>query len=110
MRHIGLPTISLKPLLWALLVSYGRRLWHMKLAAHKSLKPLPLTHKTTLTAPKSILWTTNITVNISNLREPANTPLVLGITSINLPKLGSTLCVIRKDVGHLTILRENKLS
>ena len=78
MKHVGSPVASLQLPLQALLVSYGHQLLHMKLVAQRSLKCSLLTCKTTrkmtLTTPKSTLRTVNITVDISNLQESADTP------------------------------------
>ena len=99
MKHVGSPVASLQLLLQALSVSYGHQLLHMKPVAHKSLKCLPLTRKTTyrttLTTLKSTLQTVNITVNISNLQEFANTPLISATARIDLLRPTSALYVTR---------------
>src|SRR5271167_660352 len=100
MKHVGSPVASLQLLLQALLVSYGHQLLHMKLVAHKSLKCLPLTRKTTrrttLTTLKSTLRTVNITVDISNLRESADTPPIPATACIDdLPRPTSASYVTR---------------
>ncbi len=104
-----MPVINQQRLLQALLTNYGRQLTYTRLVAYKSHKHFTPAYKTLrILNPKSTLRTANITAGPS-LREPDDIPpATVRIEPLRKPTSASY--VTRKDAGHLTTPRKNRIS